>query len=160
MEKTRKNNAGFSLIELMIVIAIIAVIVAIAVPSLLKSIQVSQETAGLGTTRTISTAQLAFKSAYIKQNDDDIAEYGSLTELADPHGDGSAGFIERHFNGKTRKGAYEYTVTTEVDDTNKAVYTLVASADDDKMRSFFTDESGMITWARGEDPGPDSNAVE
>jgi len=55
-----RNQKGFSLVELLIVVAIIAIIAAIAVPSLLTSRMATNEAAAIQACRTIGTAEIAF----------------------------------------------------------------------------------------------------
>ena len=55
-----KNEQGFSLVELLIVVAIIAIIAAIAVPSLLTSRQAANEAAGIQGLRTMGSAEIAY----------------------------------------------------------------------------------------------------
>ena len=74
---------SFTLIELMIVVAIIAIIAAIAIPGLLRARISSNETSAIGSLRTTSTSQNQFQNATTKDQDDDgVGEYGYFTELS------------------------------------------------------------------------------
>jgi type IV pilus assembly protein PilA len=81
-KKEMRKQKGFSLIELLIVVAIILIIAAIAIPNLLRSRMAANEASAVGSIRTLNTAEVTYSSAYPDQ--------GFTTTLANLTGTTSA----------------------------------------------------------------------
>ena len=90
-----KKNNGFSLLELLIVVAIILIIATIAIPSLLRSRQATNESAAVANLKAINTAQVAYSSTG--------GNYGTMEGLI------AERYIDESFMGN--KSGYRYIVT-------------------------------------------------
>jgi type IV pilus assembly protein PilA len=90
-----QNNKGFSLLELLIVVAIILIIATIAIPSLLRSRQSAQESAAVAQIRTINTAEVTYLSS-------NQGSFGSVVQLI------SQGLLDNRFTGSV--SGYNFTV--------------------------------------------------
>jgi type IV pilus assembly protein PilA len=64
MNTRNRIQKGFSLIELLIVVAIILIIAAIAIPNLLRARIAANEASAVASVRTINTAEISYNSAY------------------------------------------------------------------------------------------------
>jgi prepilin-type N-terminal cleavage/methylation domain-containing protein len=83
----QKRESGFTLIELMIVIAIIAIIAAIAIPNLLAAKLSSNETAAIATLRNLTSCQAQIQtSGKIDCDRDGTGEFGVFLELTGTKG--------------------------------------------------------------------------
>ena len=80
LNRKNRNSKGFSLIELLIVVAIILVIAAIAIPSLLRAKMRASETSAVGSLKAINVAQVEYSTTY------GVGFANSLGALATPVG--------------------------------------------------------------------------
>jgi type IV pilus assembly protein PilA len=77
-----KKQKGFSLIELLIVVAIILIIAAIAIPNLIRSRMAANEASAVGSVRTLVTAAITYNSTYGNGFPGSLAQVGTTGTTA------------------------------------------------------------------------------
>jgi len=124
-----KRDRGFSLLELLIVVAIILIIATIAIPSLLRSRQAAQESSAVAQVRTINTAEVTYLSS-------NQGSYGSIPELI------TAGLLDNRFTGSV--SGYTYTITA-----SGTTYTAnaVPTSTNAGRYGYFALPDAVVRWA-------------
>ncbi|MFH1853862.1 MAG: type II secretion system protein [Candidatus Omnitrophota bacterium] len=133
-----RHKHGFTLVEIMIVVAIISLLAAIAIPNLLRARHNANEAASIAALRTVSTACESFRSAQTPTTYP--ANLAALGSAAPPYIDGS---LAGATAAATAKQGYFYTYAL----INANQFTCTASpavSGTTGTRIFFVDESGVI----------------
>ncbi|MHC4663377.1 MAG: type IV pilin protein [Planctomycetota bacterium] len=138
------RREGFTLIELMIVVAIIAIIAAIAIPSLLTAKKSGHEAAIIASLRTLSSTEEQYNSRF--------GAYGSLADLLTEE------YIDPVLGSGTKSG-YSVTLTPGPDTwAATAVPTTPGTTGD---RGFYVDQTGVLRFtADGTAPNNSSPALD
>jgi len=125
-----RRRKGFTLVEIMIVVAIIILLAAIAIPNLLRARLNANESAAVGAVKTIVSAAISYRSV-------NSAYPGNLSDLSGA----TPEYIDDVLGAGSKQG-YNFTLTGA---TN--TFTTTARPGEYQVtgvRSFFSDQSGVI----------------
>ncbi len=143
------RNKGFTLIELMIVVAIIAIIAAIAIPNLLGAKKSANEASAIANLRTISTACEQFRTSVVP------ASYPANLAGLTIAGGAATDYVDAVLAAGAKSG-YNYALAGANANAlgGLTTYTCTASPNSlsDGNRAFFLDESGVIRQVVGLGP--------
>jgi prepilin-type N-terminal cleavage/methylation domain-containing protein len=131
LEGEMKTSRGFSLLELLIVVAIILIIATIAIPSLLKSRQSANESSAVSNLRLLNTAEVTYGSGH-------QGSYGDISDLV------SAGLLDARFNQIV--SGYSFSVDVSVD-TYDYTANAVARANNDGRFDYYTKPDYIIRYS-------------
>jgi len=152
----RARQRGFSLIELLIVIAIILIILSIALPQMSKSRMHAQEMAAIKTIDTINTAEIQYQSQFGK-----FAT--AIAQLGPPPSGGAegpeaAGLVSATLASGSSSG-YNFTITQTP--AGYAVSAMPKAFGSTGRRTFYSDQTGIKRENWGQDPAtPTSSEIK
>ena len=145
-----RKQKGFSLIELLIVVAIILIIAAIAIPNLLRAKISANEASAVGSTRTIVTAQISYNSAYptvgFASALSNLGTGGATTACGTPSSTGAC-LVDGLLGAGTKSGySFVSTSTGGTPSTSFLVFANPVSAGTSGVRSFCAVTDGVVRY--------------
>jgi len=133
-----KHKKGFSLIELLIVVAIILIIAAIAIPNLLRSKIAASEASAVGSLRTINTASVLYSTSY-GNYPSALASLGPSTAPTST----TADLIDSALVTGQKSG-YKFTYSSPSPYQQYSITASPITPGVTGQRYFYTDQSGVI----------------
>ncbi len=144
-----KKQKGFSLIELLIVVAIILIIAAIAIPNLLRSRMAANEASAVGSIRTINTSQVTYSSTYPNIGfANSLASLGGTAASCTGSATSTNSCLLDSVLSLGTKSGYTFAIagTTGTPVVTYTVSGIPVVVGQTGQRAFFSDQSGVIRY--------------
>jgi prepilin-type N-terminal cleavage/methylation domain-containing protein len=150
--RLRRHARGFSLIELLIVVAVILTIAAIAIPNFMRSKRAANESSAVASLRTLATVQVTYDSTYQSGFAPTLASLGPPAGGAPPTA-ANAGLIDVVLAGGVKSGyVFTYTAVDSNGDGKMDSFTITAAPfvlGQTGDRFYFVDQSNVIRYNTG-----------
>ena len=147
-----KKQKGFSLIELLIVVAIILIIAAIAIPNLMRARMSANESSAAGSLRTINTAEVSYATTYPTLGFGTLLALGSAGPGACTPSALTGCFIDWNLatnGGGAGKDGYTFSVANPAPLTGYTSLADPLNINQTGTRSFCSDQTGVIYYKAG-----------
>jgi type IV pilus assembly protein PilA len=155
-----RSQAGFSLIELLVVVAVILIIAAIAIPNYLASKMRANEASAAQNVRSITTSELIYSTTYSIGFSNTLVQLEESPTVTDQN---HAGLIDEVLASGTKSG-YAYTYTPLTFDTlgNPSTYSITAAPlvpGNTGQKYFYADQTSVIRYNLTAPAGPNDQPL-
>jgi len=133
-----RRHSGFTLIEMMLAVAVIAILLAIAVPNLMRNRLQANESSAIEHLRVIASAEVSYNAAH--------QSFGTLANLADESVGPGTGFLSSEWTEGFQKAGYTFTMPLATD-SNFICFADPIAQNVTGRRFFRVDASGIVRFS-------------